>query len=111
MIDDSPENRSYKRIIQSITVECVNFSASTDSFYRTKDISGGGVLLEMDKEFPLFSTLYLNIWLPKRKEPISALAQVVRVESIASNLYEIGLQFTAIEDTDRREILYLIEKN
>lgn len=64
-----------------------------------KDLSGAGMLIEIDHEFVVGSNVEIAI--PQKSEthlPFNAVAEVSRVEAGAGDTYIVGLSITDIQD-------------
>jgi c-di-GMP-binding flagellar brake protein YcgR len=87
------------------------------------DISGGGLLLNSQREFQLGTLLKLEIRVPgwgKHQarfgpvqdadlRPLVAVGQVVRVERLDSGDYELGVKFLNVYPDDQAALLKFIE--
>jgi len=85
---------------------------------KTKNVSGGGMFLEIPLlqskllEGILLGThnLLLNIDIPAVSHPVKALAKVVWVEGKNSSRYGVGVSFLSINEEDRNKLVnYIIE--
>ena len=75
-----------------------------------RDISAGGVCLRTEEKIPKGSILQLHISFPKLSSPVFCLAKAVWVKKIGkTNRFEIGLEFSKIEDLLRKEIIQRID--
>jgi c-di-GMP-binding flagellar brake protein YcgR len=70
-----------------------------------KDIGGGGICLLVKDFIPVSSIIDIKINFPKLDNPISAVARVVWIKHLKRhNLYELGAQFTEIDESARKAI-------
>jgi c-di-GMP-binding flagellar brake protein YcgR len=122
----SSERRQFKRIPIGATVafQELSFQAepvASQSLYR--DVSGGGLLLSSPREVPLGTLLKLELRVPGLSKhqvhigptvdsgprPIVAVGEVVRLESMDSGQYELGIKFLNIYPDDWAALLKFIE--
>ncbi|MEW5693139.1 MAG: PilZ domain-containing protein [Candidatus Hydrogenedentota bacterium] len=75
----------------------------------TKNIGGGGLLVEMDQPITISSELKMDLKLPGVKKTIKTIVRVVRVEELYSGKYDIGFTFRKIKEQDRKKILKYVE--
>jgi c-di-GMP-binding flagellar brake protein YcgR len=75
----------------------------------TRDISAGGLCLNMDEELAIGDRLQIRMELPSKKI-IDAQGKVVWIKEFGidsrgeKRTYDTGIEFTAIRDEDREEI-------
>ena len=71
-----------------------------------KNISLGGLLIEMMKQIDIDSLIDLEVVIPTAKEPIRAQARVVWVNRVEENedRYDVGMSFTSISLDDKDKI-------
>jgi len=68
-----------------------------------KDIGAGGVCIKTEERLPIGALIELKINFPRIVTSIYAIARVVWVKQLDKlRRYEIGMQFTKIEDTLRK---------
>ena len=85
---------------------------------KTKDVSGGGMFLEISLLKPTLlegvlrgtHNLFLEIDVPTLSHPLKALAKVVWVEGKASDKYGVGVSFLSINEEDRDNLMEYIIK-
>lgn len=113
----SQERREYKRMPLEATVSFQELSfhkgdGPAQSSY--KDVSGGGLLLESSRPYPLGTLLKLEIRVPgwgryqnhfgpvqdADIRPLVALGMVVRVEQMDQGGYELGIKFQNVYPDD-----------
>jgi hypothetical protein len=76
---------------------------------RTRDLSKGGVTIQTHKPFPVNSVLQLDIALEERL--ISVRGQVIHVQKLEGDLYDIGICFTQIGEKDFEDLQKFFEKS
>lgn len=104
----SEERRKYIRLSAPIGLSYV--VSGKDKIGRTvsKDISPVGVRLETGQKIDPGTTLKLTLELPKMPNPVHAQGKVVwvkRVSSVDASPYEIGVEFTRIEEDNKNTFL------
>lgn len=115
------ERRKFRRIETTIFCQLVQGRERIESVSR--DISGGGLMFEIDRFTPPLATFELEIYQPVdyRKSKIVSIfifARVVWIKEIeespkfeGSNKYVVGIEFIEIEEEDRTMIAkYVAEK-
>ncbi|MCE1229528.1 MAG: PilZ domain-containing protein [Firmicutes bacterium] len=122
----SSERRQFVRIPMGTTVEFqeLTFSGVPDVSQSVfKDVSGGGLLLHSQREFPLGTLMKLEIQVPgwgryqktfgpaweKEGRPLGAVGQVVRVEQLDEGGFELGIKFLNVYPDDWVALLNFIE--
>jgi len=124
----SSERRQYQRIPMGATVAFQEITFQKDPLQAQssyKDVSIGGLLLNSPKEVALGSLLKLEIRVPgwgrhqheahfatpseSEMRPLVAVGEVVRVESLDSGQYELGIKFVNVYPDDRAALLKFIE--
>jgi len=77
----------------------------------SKDLSGGGVSFYSGEMFPVNTAMYIEIYLPSQKIPVSCNINVISVEAILRGKeYLIGTSFLDISSDDRMRIVSAVEK-
>ena len=70
-----------------------------------KDVGAGGIRLRTPDNIPLFSLLELKINFPFLDYPVTAIAKVIWSKKLKkSGLYELGAEFTQIDEPARKAI-------
>jgi len=69
---------------------------------RTRNVSAGGILLEVARPYPLSSVLDLRIALGE--QIIAPKARVVRLQELAGDRVEMGLKFVELSPQDRATV-------
>ncbi|AVX20750.1 MULTISPECIES: flagellar brake protein [Carboxydocella] len=104
------QRRNYVRLDDSVPLTFYKLQEDdiTGTDTVTKDISGGGVRIEIPQPLELGTELELHLKLPKDK--IIAVGKVVRCLPLEKPKkgYNIGIQFTIIEERDRDKIIKYI---
>ena len=76
-----------------------------------KDLSGDGIAFSSQKVYPIGACLFIDIYLPNQKDPISCGLKVVSVEALLhKEEFLIGAAFFDIEAEDRIRIASSLEK-
>jgi len=124
----SSERRQYQRIPMGATVAFQEITFQRDPIQAQssyKDVSIGGLLLNSPREVPLGTLLKLEIRVPgwgkhqseqhfaspsqSEMRSLVAVGEVVRVESLDSGQYELGIKFVNVYPDDRAALLKFIE--
>jgi c-di-GMP-binding flagellar brake protein YcgR len=125
----SSERRQYKRIPMGATVafQEISFVAKEPVQAQTsyRDVSIGGLLVSSPREVSLGTLMKLEIRVPgwgkhqreqhfatpseSEMRPLVAVGEVVRVESLDSGQYELGIKFLNVYPDDRAALLKCIE--
>lgn len=101
------ETRRYIRFNCPVKVnyEVFNEYAHPKQAY-TKDISRGGLRLVLNEDITTQSQIKMYIHVPKEKEPIDAIAEVMWVrKDVEKNAVHTGLKFIKISPADKSRIL------
>jgi len=110
----SEKRRSTRRRIQ-VPVLCWE-SGDEDRNYKgkeiiTKDLSGDGIAFFSQKIYPINAFLFISIYLPNEKVPVSCKLNVVSIEAIQrGENYIIGACFSDLSAKDRIRIATAVEK-
>ena len=75
---------------------------------RTRNVSVGGILLEVARSYPLSAVLDLRVALGEHI--ISPKARVVRLQELAGSRIEMGLKFVELSADDRASIQAFIRE-
>ncbi len=104
------EKRKFSRIDYTIQVWYQTFDEDDISFGRpqTKNLSAGGVLLSMTDREEVGSSIIMKFKLPDYDERILTRAQIVRVDKVASEDFDIGVKFLNIREKDKEAIQELV---
>lgn len=105
--------REFIRLKLNVRVDWKKILETTDVVGKfpdtTRDISAGGLCLNMDEELLIGDRLQIKMELPSKKV-INAQGRVVWVKEFGidsrgeKKTYDTGIEFTAIRDEDREEI-------
>jgi len=108
-MENAGDKRKYKRFKKEVEIHFEMITAMGDSpaipdsgDSRSINVSMGGVLFETKKPIPVSSIIECQFHIAGFKEPIYAKAKIVRVEELYTNKYDLGIQFIAISDDDRK---------
>jgi len=114
------DKRNFSRIQDRILIIC-NSNSSPGLKAFTKDISAGGLMLELDRKIPVGDKLDLEICQPINRDKtiilsITTLVKVIWVGKIGrdkfeegENKYKMGVQFLEINEDNRSRIADYIE--
>lgn len=120
-ISQYAERRKFPRVGDNIFILGslkANHAAEFKAF--TRDISGGGLMFETDRDIPAGSELELEIYQPSGREKevffsIHAVAKVAWIKGIAKdtfeegeNRYQVGVEFSEIKEEDRQRIVNFV---
>ena len=103
------ERRTNPRIVSVNLVSCKpqdDFPGG-ERLGRTRNISIGGILLEVSQFYPLSSVIELHIALGEKI--LKPVGRVVRLQELEGNLVEMGVKFTEISQTDRENLKAYID--
>ena len=122
----SKERRQYQRIPLEATLNLQELSfhkgdAPATSSY--KDVSGGGLLVDSPRAYPLGTLLKLELRVPgwgryqnhfgpvqdADVRPLVALGMVVRVEQMDAGGYELGVKFQNVYPDDLEALVKFLE--
>lgn len=107
---DSPRVMALNLCSYETEDDAVSYEGSPrEGLGRTRNVSAGGLLLEVARPYPLSAVLDLRISLGERI--IAPKARVVRLQELAGNRIEMGLKFVELSPEDRETILKYIEDN
>ena len=113
--NDKEQRRSHIRIDDRMPVKYS--SPGDDGYFETNEvnISGSGIRIKAEKEYPVGTVVKLKIKLPTApREIIPILARVVRVEQKkrkAGDIYITALHFAEIKTADREKLIqYVFQK-
>lgn len=91
-----------------------------DSFVMLKaisrNISGQGLMFEIEKPLPIGSMLYLEIYQPSVRYKDLIFLVYVRAraiwvdEEVKDNKYQIGVEFVEVEKEDKAKIMEYVER-
>ncbi|MBN1696809.1 MAG: PilZ domain-containing protein [Spirochaetales bacterium] len=96
------ERRSYKRYCLIVSVKYSYNASRTKGSAKTKNISNGGICLTSHQKLLLNHLVDLEFSMPRKK--IKVLGKVVWSEESLPHLYENGIEFVDIEESDKKEI-------
>jgi c-di-GMP-binding flagellar brake protein YcgR len=104
MTEKPEDRREHLRVVSLnlVSARPLDDAGGLESLGRTRNVSLGGILLEVKRPYPLSATLELQIALGDAI--IRPVGRVVRLQELESNEIEMGIKFTEISERDR-EIL------
>jgi PilZ domain len=122
----SQERRHYRRIPLEATLSFQELSfhkGEAPSISQYKDVSGGGLLVESPRAYPLGALLKLELRVPgwgrfqnhfgpvhdAEVRPLVALGMVVRVEQLDGGGYELGVKFQNVYPDDLEALMKFLE--
>ena len=100
----SDERREFPRIVSVNLVSCkqIDEGDADESMGRTRNLSMGGMLLEVHKYYPLSSVIELQIALGEKI--VRPVGRVVRLQELEGNMVEMGIKFTELSEADREAL-------
>jgi diguanylate cyclase (GGDEF)-like protein len=105
------ESRRYLRVPfrEAVQIKALDFEDSTIDCGETRDIGIGGILVRNARAFELGEPVTIGIRLSER-EPLLLIGQVVRVEDVGRDQFDIGiaLAFKELDKLARSEIIQLL---
>lgn len=84
-----------------------------DKITYTRDMSAGGVLLQLPEQFKYNDRLWMEIYLPDQQPPLSSFGRVVRVrgvETAQGEIYVTGVEYSDISEEARSRITRFLFK-
>ena len=84
-------------------------TAPREGLGRTRNVSEGGILLEVARAYPLSAVLDLRIALGE--SIIAPKARVVRLQELANDRVEMGLKFVELSPEDHAAVLAYITEH
>ena len=106
------ERRKYARVPTNLYVgySVPGIETQEAGLFLTKNVSGGGLLIESLKEISVGTILNLSVHLPTTPFPLPAKGRVVRVRKTRPyGRYDIGLSLVEISERDRQKLIkYLV---
>ena len=101
------DDRKFVRIKSKFNVWYQTIDEEDISFGKpsSKDISAGGILLEMEEPPESVGTLLMiKFDIPDYDKKIQAKGRVVRTKKLESGSFDVGIQFTDISEEDMTAI-------
>ncbi|MBI1810423.1 MAG: PilZ domain-containing protein [Nitrospirae bacterium] len=115
------EKRKFQRLKDNIFILGAVKATHADEFKAfTRDISGGGLMFETERDIPAGSELELEIYQPSNSRKkiifsVYAVAKIVWAREIekdsfkdGENKYQIGVEFSEIKEQDRQMIINFV---
>lgn len=107
------EMRAHSRIRMRIKVRYRQLSATgpAGEIFDTlvKDISSGGIQIELGRPVALDTKFDLSFRLPKLDQPVEVTARTVRVEELRNGKFGVGMVFDQIKNDTHEALLNSIE--
>ncbi len=123
------QRRKFYRLPMDHVVEFTEYDFSSEkkpfNISKLKNVSGGGVLFQSSRPFPIGSFIKIKMNIPgwdryktafikpdwtSVTEPLIILGSVVRVEEIESdNMYDIGIVFKCIDESHRDALMNYLD--
>lgn len=75
---------------------------------RTLDVSLGGLLIQTNETFPIGTILEIKIGI--KENIIRVLGRIVHSREVDEGLYDLGIEFVNVSDTDKKIISDLYKK-
>ena len=100
------DNRKYIRF--SVSLDAKSRAAGwfrPKAKYSVKDVSKGGLKLSAREALKEGDMLELELSVPGKRPPVTAMGQVVWNHKLGDTGYDIGLKFKTIKPEDKFEIL------
>lgn len=115
MIWDGIDKRKFPRVKYRCRVRIIerNKEQVFDTF--TENIGAGGICVVLGKEYDLFRTARMEIYLSEKESPVKcegAIVWVIRRGKAGKTGicdYDVGIEFTDINNEDREKIKKLVE--
>jgi len=106
----SHDKRRYLRIHfgEDLEVEILGSQEPSQIISRGKDISTAGILFENKFSLDIGSKVQLSITLEEGQSPFLIIGNVVRVEKVEQDLYEIGVNFLELNSKAQNNISHYI---
>lgn len=113
-LNPSIERRRWSRVSEVLPVIHCDTKDQKCTDYFTRNIGGGGMLIEVPEAIPISTCLKIEFYVPmgdegRARKYVRVEAQVCWVEQIAgssgykgSNRYRLGLSFKRVDSLDQR---------
>lgn len=111
-----PDRRRFPRMRATIVEYAPSQNEGVRTLSFTENISEGGICIFAAQEFQTGSDLSLRIFIPYYHEPLPAKGKIVwRRQSPFLDMkgetnFDIGIEFTEIDEEDRKNIISYIRK-
>jgi len=103
------ERRRVLRFETALNALCDIICAKTKAFYRVKNISKEGALLELDRRLMPGAEIKLSMDVPGDNVPIFASCQVAWQKAVYNDkAYDTGVKFIRIDAPDKGRLLEYI---
>jgi len=113
---DGPERRQSVRVKAVLpTKYSIDHKPRPKKESKSKNISTGGILMQLNEKVPPASQLLLDIILPNDKRPVAARGEVVWINDIPQmdktgrRQFDAGIKFTSMSPGDKERLTRHIE--
>ena len=111
-MDHFKEKRRFPRLDSSHLISFIHYDAgdapSDTGMGKTLDISRGGVTIQAYRSFPVNTGLELTIAMGEKL--VKVRGRVVHSREVDKELYDIGVCFTEIDESDREALAAFFQK-
>lgn len=124
------ERRKYRRIDSGFLVSCEKYTIPRSagaglSKAKTKNLSGGGILLEVDSEYKVGDLLRMEIAIPDwekykaefykpgqiaSSKPFVVIGTVVYVKALPAGKYDVGVNFSGLDEGHRWALMKFLRE-
>jgi len=104
------ERRKFNRIKNILTVICKRQNSSEDFKIFTDNISEGGIRGVTQEPVSKDEIIYMNILLHSIHTCVSAVGRIVWVNYLGKQQFDLGVEFTKIEENDRLKFKEYIDR-
>jgi c-di-GMP-binding flagellar brake protein YcgR len=109
---DNREKRRFPRLDSTHLISYTHFDDTNRpdemGMGRTLDLSQGGVTIQAHRAFPVNTGLEMVIALEEKL--IRAKGRVVHARAVGKELYDLGVCFTEIQESDRLLLMEFFQK-
>jgi len=115
MIWEGIDKRKFPRVKYQCNLRVIDRGKEDIFDTYTENIGAGGICVVLSKEFDLFKTAELDLQLSEPGDPIhckGTIVWVIRRRNVNTPdvyEYDIGIEFTDIDEGDRKKIAALVE--
>ena len=103
--------RQYLRLPAAWPIKCQPQEVAGGQYVtRTKDVSAGGVAIDLPEMVPAGSHLNLEIHVPSLNRVIAVKGQVVRCIPGRHGGFALGVRFTEINEQDRKDLNEAVQR-
>ncbi len=100
------ENRKFVRVDAKLIIWYQTLEEDEISFGKplSKNVSAGGILLELDDNLHVNTNLAIKFKIPNHEKDLHIKGKVVWSKKLDSGKTDVGIEFVAITDEDRKII-------